>query len=335
MTTREPHSSRGRAVPGADGSASRSVRVRALKHAAPYVRKFRGKTFVIKTGGATLAHRDDLYALVEQVALLFQLGIRIVLVHGGGPQSTELSRALGVSAEFVGGRRVTDQQALRVATMVLNGEINTQILAACRDLELPAIGLSGVDAGLIRAHRRPPVEVREGDAPRTVDYGFVGDIDAVDTSLLGRLLDTGALPVISPISADEAGTLLNINADTVASALAVALGAEKLVLVGDVPGLLTDPDDRDSLVSFLDLADLERMERAGGVRGGMLPKADCIRRALEGGVARAHLLPAGPDSLLLEVFTPEGLGTLVVSDLDRLSEDERALRGGDRSAPSR
>lgn len=314
-----------------DDLAHRSVRVRALMHAAPYLRRFRGKTFVIKTGGAALARREDIRALIEQVALLFQLGIRIVVVHGGGPQSTELARALGVSARFVEGRRVTDGKALRIATMILNGEINTQILAACRDLDLPAIGLSGVDAGLIRAHRRPPVEVREAGGARTVDYGFVGDIERVDTSLLGRILDIGALPVISPLSADAAGTLLNINADTVASALAVALGAEKLVLIGEAPGLLADPDDRTSVVSFLDLAGLERMREEGSIRDGMLPKATCIRNALLGGVGRAHLLPAGPDSLLLEVFTPEGLGTLVVPELEELSHAERDLRRRDAS----
>ena len=313
-----------------DDSVQRSVRVRALMHAAPYLRRFRDKTFVIKTGGAALARREDIRALIEQVALLFQLGIRIVVVHGGGPQSTELARALGVSARFVEGRRVTDEKALRIATMILNGEINTQILAACRDLDLPAIGLSGVDAGLIRAHRRPPVEVREAAGPRTVDYGFVGDIERVDTSLLGRILDIGALPVISPLSADAAGTLLNINADTVASALAVALGAEKLVLIGEAPGLLADPDDRTSVVSFLDLAGLERMRKEGSIRDGMLPKATCIRNALLGGVGRAHLLPAEPDSLLLEVFTPEGLGTLVVPELEELSHAERDLRRRDR-----
>ena len=303
------------------------TRIRALRHAAPYLKRFGGKTFVIKTGGAAVAAEQSIRDLVEQVALLFELGVRVVLVHGGGPQSTELSQKLGVRTRFVGGRRVTDSEALRVTTMVLNGEINTRILAACRDFDLPAIGLSGVDAGLIRAHRRPPVEVREGAAVETVDYGYVGDIDRVDGGLLERLLGIGALPVVSPISADEAGTLLNINADTVASALAVALGAEKLILLGEAPGLLADPEDPESVVSFLDLAGLEAMRESGAIRTGMLPKALCIRRALEAGVARAHVLPAGmPDSLLLEVFTPEGCGTLVVPDLDGLSEAERQFR---------
>ena len=310
-------------------AAERQIRVRALKHAVPYLKRFGGKTFVIKTGGAAVATEEAVKGLVEQVALLFKLGIRVVLVHGGGPQSTELARKLGVRSRFVDGRRVTDAEALRVTTMVLNGEINTRILAACRDFELPAIGLSEVDAGLIRAHRRPPVKVGEGAAGETVDYGYVGDIDRVDSALLERLLGIGALPVVSPISADEAGTLLNINADTVASALSVALGAEKLIVLGEAPGLLADPNDPGSVISFLDLAGLERMRESGAIRTGMLPKAACIRKALQGGVARAHLLPAGtPDSLLLEVFTPEGCGTLVVPDLSGLSEAERTLRSG-------
>ena len=311
-------------------AAERRIRVRALRHAFPYLKRFRGKTFVIKAGGAALATPERVRDLVEQVGLLFQLAIRVVLVHGGGPQSTALARALGISSRFVQGRRVTDAQALRVSTMILNGEINTRILAACRDLELPAIGLSGVDAGLIRAHRRPPVEVREGSLSETVDYGYVGDIEGVESAVLDRQLDIGMLPVVSPLSADAGGTLLNINADTVAAAFAVALSAEKLILIGGRPGgLLADPDDPESLISYLDLDRLARLKTEGALRGGMLPKADCIRNALDGGVARAHLLAADvPDSLLLEVFTREGSGTLVVPDLGSLSPAERRLRSG-------
>lgn len=308
----------------------RRIRIRALREAAPYLKRFRRKTFVIKAGGAALATPAAIRDLVEQVALLFRLGVRVVLVHGGGPQSTALARALGIPARFVQGRRVTDAGALRVSAMVLNGEINTRILAGCRDLDLPAIGLSGVDAGLIRAHRRPPVEVREGTRSETVDYGFVGDIDGVESGVLERQLEIGMVPVVSPLSADAAGNLLNINADTVAAALAVALGAEKLILSGGAPGgLLADPDDPDSLISFLDLAGLNALRDRGIVRAGMLPKADCITSALEGGVMRAHLVSAEvPDSLLLEVFTQEGSGTLVVRDLDDLSAAERQLRSG-------
>ena len=206
----------------------RAIVVSALKHAAPYIRLFKGKVFVLKAGGEIFADTAQTRALMEQVGILHQVGIRVVLIHGGGPQSTRLAAALGLNTTFVDGRRVTDGASLDVATMVLNGQINTRVLAACRDLQIPAVGISGVDAGLIRAHRRPPVE-REGGSP--VDYGFVGDIDSVEADILRKQLDNGLMPVVSPLSCDESGTLLNINADTVAAAIAAELGAEKLILM--------------------------------------------------------------------------------------------------------
>ena len=165
------------------------------------------KVFVLKAGGDAFATIEGTRAIMEQVGILHDVGIRVILVHGGGPQSTELSKALGVSAEFIDGRRVTDKNALEVAMMVLNGQINTRLLAACRDLDIPAVGISGVDAGLIKAHKRPPVL---SDTGGTVDYGFVGDIDEVDPSILLKQLDNDLIPIISPLSADESGTLLNI-----------------------------------------------------------------------------------------------------------------------------
>jgi acetylglutamate kinase len=194
-------------------SNERAIVVTALKHAAPYIRMYKRKTFVLKAGGEAFETADATRALVEQVAILHGVGIRVVLVHGGGPQSTALAKALGIESAFVDGRRVTDAGSLDVATMVLNGKINTMILAACRQLGLPAVGISGVDAGLIRAHKRPPVTRDGGDA---IDYGFVGDIDSVDASVLMKQLDNDLVPVISPLSADESGTVLNINADTIA-----------------------------------------------------------------------------------------------------------------------
>ncbi len=228
---------------------NRDIVVAALKHAAPYVRLFKGKTFVLKAGGEIFATIEDTRALVEQIAILHQVGIRVVLVHGGGPQSTKLAEALGLPTQFIQGRRVTDEHALEVAAMVLNGQINTRILAACRDFELPAVGISGVDAGLIRAHKRPPVEVDGHDAG-PVDYGFVGDIEAVDADILRTQLASGLMPVISPLSADRTGTLLNINADTVAAAVAAELGAEKLILTTGAPGILEDKDEPRSIVSW-------------------------------------------------------------------------------------
>src|ERR1700683_3064388 len=197
--------------------------IRALRNAAPYIRLYKGKIFVVKAGGAVFGDAAMTRALIEQIAILHYLGVRVVMVHGGGPQLTELYEALGVPTRIVQGRRITDQKSIDTTSMVLNGLINTRILAICRDLEIGAVGLSGVDAGLIRAHRRPPMQL-SGHA-ETVDFGFVGDIDSVDISIIRQQLDNGLMPVISPLSADDKGTLLNINADTVAAGIGAALGA--------------------------------------------------------------------------------------------------------------
>lgn len=299
----------------------RTAEAAALKHAIPYIRLFKGKTFVIKAGGGALEGEATARALVEQVDVFHQVGIRVVVVHGGGAQSTDLARALGAEARFVEGRRVTDEKALEVATMVLNGEVNTRLLALCRRLGLPAVGISGVDAGLVQARRRPPVRV-EGEM---VDYGFVGDVVSVDPKVLVALMDAGFVPIVSPLSAADDGTLLNINADTVASALAVALQAEKLLFLTGAPGILERPDDPGSVVSYTDLAGLARLREQGSLARGMLPKTSAIEAALQGGVGRVHILSHDlPDGLLLEVFTNEGAGTLVVADVHALTPAEAA-----------
>ena len=299
----------------------RAIVVSALKHAAPYIRLFKGKVFVLKVGGAVFADRSQTKDLMEQVGILHQVGIRVVLVHGGGPQSTELATALGVDTTFIDGRRVTNSESLDVATMVLNGQINTRILAACRDLQIPAVGISGIDAGLIRAHQRPPVE-REGQSP--IDYGFVGDIDAVDADIVCKQLDNGLMPVISPISCDESGVVLNINADTVAAAIAAELDAEKLILATGAPGILEDVNDPRSLISYIDRAALRELKAEGKLADGMLPKAAAIDSALANGVKRVHIISYKlADSLLLEVFTNEGTGTLVVNSTDALTPAEQ------------
>ena len=303
---------------------NRDIVVAALKHAAPYVRMYKGKVFVLKAGGEIFANPENTRALVEQMAILHQVGIRIVLVHGGGPQSTQLAEALGMPTQFIEGRRVTDESALDVATMVLNGQINTRILAACRDVGLPAVGISGVDAGLIRAHKRPPVKMNGNDS-EAIDYGFVGEIDSVDAAILRTQLDSGLVPVVSPLSADQSGTLLNINADTVAAALASELNAEKLILTTGAPGILEDRADSNSVMSYLDLAGLRELREAGALADGMLPKAAAIEAAIKGGVARVHIISYKlADSLLLEVFTNEGTGTLVVANVTTLSPAEPA-----------
>ncbi len=300
----------------------RAIVVSALKHAAPYIRLYKGKVFVIKAGGEVFADPELATALVEQVGILHQVGIRTVLIHGGGPQSTQLASDLGLDTQFVEGRRVTDSESLNVATMILNGQINTRILATCRDLQIPAVGISGVDAGLIRAHKRPPVEGKDGES---VDYGFVGDIDSVEADILQKQLDNGLMPVVSPLSCDESGTLLNINADTVAAAIAAELDAEKLILVTGATGILEDVNDPGSLISYIDRKHLKELKEKGILADGMLPKAAAIDAAIKDGVSRVHVISYKlPDSILLEVFTNEGTGTLVVDDIAALTPEEQA-----------
>lgn len=297
-----------------------SAAVRALRNAAPYMRLYKGKVFVIKAGGAVFGDVASTTALIEQIAILHHLGIKVVLVHGGGPQLDQMQRSLGIEPRMVQGRRVTDDKSIDVTTMVLNGLINTRILALCRQFDIKAVGLSGVDAGLVRAQRRPPVNV----GGEIVDYGFVGDVTAIDADVLRKQLDAGLMPVVSPLSSDEAGCVLNINADTVAAAIGSALGAEKLILCTGAPGILENLEDPSTLVSYTDLEGLERLQKAGSLADGMLPKATAIETALKGGVRRVHVISYKvADSVLAEVFTNEGTGTLIVADIDALTPAEQ------------
>ncbi len=299
-----------------------SLAIRALKNAAPYIRMYKGKTFVVKAGGGVFADTESTRVLIEQIAILHYFGVRVVMVHGGGPQTTEVADALGVPTRMVEGRRVTDQKSVDVTAMVLNGLINTRILGICRELNIDAVGISGVDAGLVLAHKRPPVKINT--TGELVDFGFVGDIDLVDTTVLRKLLDNGLMPVVSPLSADEKGTLLNINADTVAAAIGATLGAEKMILCTGAPGILGDVRDPGSLVSFTDLAGLKRMREEGRIVEGMLPKAKAIEDAIRGGVRRVHVVSyKAPEGILGEVFTNEGTGTLIVSDINALTPAEQ------------
>jgi len=297
-----------------------SVAIRALRSAAPYIRMYKGKVFVIKASGGVFGDAAATRTLIEQVAILHQVGIRVVLVHGGGPQLTQVQESLGLTPRMVAGRRVTDGRSMEVTSMVLNGLINTQVLGMCREFDIAAVGVSGVDAGLVRAHKRPPVSV-EG---QMVDYGFVGDIDLIDVKVLQQLLDDGLMPVVSPVSADDKGQLLNINADTVAAGIGAGLKAEKLMLCTGAPGILESVDDPRSIVSYTDLAGLARLKAQGSLKDGMLPKAKAIEDALRGGVRRVHVTSyKSPDSILAEVFTNEGTGTLIVENISVLSPAEQ------------
>jgi acetylglutamate kinase len=296
--------------------------IRALRSAAPYIRMYKGKTFVIKAGGGVFGNAALTQSLIEQISILHYMGVRVVMVHGGGPQMTEVSEAMGVKTQMVQGRRVTDEKSIDVSSMVLNGLINTRILAICRELNIQAVGISGVDAGLVQAHRRKPLKL-EGSS-EVVDYGLVGDIDRIDPTAIRNLLENGYLPVISPLSADEQGTLLNINADTVAAAIGAALSAEKLILCTGAPGILERLDDPGSLISYTDLEGLEELRASGSISDGMLPKVRAIENAIKGGVRRVHVVSySSPEGILGEVFTNEGTGTLIVADIDHLPANEQ------------
>lgn len=283
--------------------------VLSMKLALPYLRLYQGKVFVTKIGGAVLGDAEALHGLVEEASLLYRMGIRLVLVHGGGPQVDALAARLDVPQQRVAGRRVTSADTLEVAKMALAGQVNTDLLASFAAHGTPAIGLSGVDAGLLRARRRPPVEI-DG---RPVDYGLVGDIEAVDLAPLRCLLGGSFVPVVASLAVDAGGQVLNVNADTIAARLAVELEAEKLIVVTSVAGLFADREDPSSLVSYADLEDLAGLRARGAVAGGMLPKLAACEAALRGGVPRVHLIDGTkPETLLREIFTNEGAGSLLV-----------------------
>lgn len=306
-----------------------------LKQAIPYIRMYKGKVFVVKVGGRVVGKRETLDALVEDVSLLSQVGIRVVLVHGGGNQATELARKLGLEPEFVAGRRITDAQMLEVAKMTYAGTLNIDILSSFRAHHTPAVGVSGVDGGLITAVKRPKraMEKNPGEAPVEVDFGFVGDIESVDPKMLVNLLDAGMTPVISSLGCDPDGVILNINADSIAEAIARALKAEKLVIVTDTEGLLQDVGNPSSLVSYTDVDEVESFKKAGRLTGGMLPKADACVKALQGGVRRTHIINGlKPGALLREVFTNAGCGTMIVEKRERQAYQQVELAPAAESA---
>ncbi len=290
-------------------------RTLSLLDAVPYLRAYAGQRFVVKLGGELLAdptHRDR---VSRDLAVLHRLNIGVVVVHGGGPQLDAMTARLGLPVERVAGRRVTSEEVLEAAKMVFRGQLSLDLVSALIGQGEKAVGLSGVDGGLVSADRRPEALVTADDGSRVaVDYGEVGDITSVDPTVLHAVLDAGGLPVVSPLAADPTGRILNVNADTVAANIAVALGAAKLILLTRAPGLLRDADDPQSLIHWTDLQELEQLEKDRILTGGMRPKAAAIRTAIEGGVPRVHVVDGRRDGALLEeIFTTEGCGTLIVA----------------------
>lgn len=285
-----------------------------LKGALRYVRAYRDQVFVVKLGGEVLAEPEVLDQVAAQLGLLSSLSIRLVVVHGGGPQATALSRRLGMEPTIVAGRRVTDDAQLEVVKMVYAGTLNVDLLSALREHRIQAVGLSGVDADLITAHRRPRVTVVDDaghDVP--VDYGHVGNVDRVDPRVLHTLMEARFVPVVASLAGDDDGNVYNVNADTVAESLAVALRAQKLIFLTGVAGVLRDRNDPSTLVTFADPDDLAGLVSSGALAGGMRPKVDACIRAATGGVERTHIIDGrATDALLLEVFTGAGCGTMIV-----------------------
>lgn len=283
-----------------------------LIEALPYIQNFYGKTIVIKYGGNAMINNELKEKVIQDIILMKYVGMRPVVVHGGGPEITGFLKQIGKQSEFVSGLRITDAETVTVAEMVLVGKINSEIVALLNRRGAKAVGLSGKDADLIKA-RKHLAEVYEQGQIRKVDIGFVGDVDKINTAILQTLLAQDYIPVIAPIGVGEHNESYNINADYVAGEIAGALGAEKLLLLTDVEGIYRDYQDKDSFISTLTLAQAREMILSGNIDGGMIPKVEACVRALTGGANKTHIIDGRqPHSLLLEVFTAEGIGTEVV-----------------------
>jgi acetylglutamate kinase len=286
-----------------------------LREALPYIQRFQGKTFVIKFSGKVTEDKENLASLAEEIALLHEVGIRVCVVHGGGKQLTELAEKLGVAQTVIEGRRVTDDETLELAKMIFRGKINTEILAQFRRRGIHAVGISGIDGGIVQAVKRPPREVtnRKTGVTETVDYGHVGDVVEIDGSLVTTMLDKGYLPIISSLGADDEGRVFNINADTIASEVAVGLAAEKLILLSDVNGIYLDANDESTKLSRLTTEEARHMIRSGRATGGMIPKLENLIELLSRGVGSAHVVSGTTrNAILAEVFTDQGTGTMIV-----------------------
>jgi acetylglutamate kinase len=280
----------------ADAEAKATI----LAEALPYIREFSGKTVVIKYGGHAMENPQLAELFAQDVVLMRLVGMNPVVVHGGGPQISDLMRRLGKEPEFVDGLRVTDAETVDIVRMALVGKVNREIVASVNRHGSYAVGLSGEDAGLITV-----------DA-RSEKLGFVGDIRRIDPSILERLVREELIPVVATVGVDDAGQAYNVNADTVAGAIAESLRAEKLVYLTNVPGLYTDLADESSLVSRIEVDGLAALADGGGISEGMIPKVRSCVDAVKAGVTRAHILDGRiPHALLLEFFTREGIGTMV------------------------
>jgi acetylglutamate kinase len=283
-------------------------RVEVLSEALPYIQQFAGRTIVVKYGGAAMKDSNLKDQVMRDIVLLSFVGVRPVIVHGGGPEINTWLGKLGIEAQFKNGLRVTDAATMEVVEMVLVGRVNKEIVSLINQAGGSAVGLCGKDANLIMA--RP-----QGDE----GIGFVGEVSSVKIKIIESLVNSGYIPVVSSVAADETGQAYNINADTVAGEIAAALGAEKLILLTDTAGVLEDYHNPDTLIAKLDIQEARQLIDSGIVSGGMIPKVNCCVRSLAQGVRAAHILDGRvPHSLLQEIFTDTGVGTMIVASSEFL-----------------
>lgn len=280
-----------------------ATRVRVLSEALPYIQQFAGRTIVVKYGGAAMKDSNLKATVIRDIVFLSCVGLRPVVVHGGGPEINSWLDKLGIEPQFKNGLRVTDAATMDVVEMVLVGRVNKELVSLINQAGGLAVGLCGKDGNLIKA--RP-----QGD----LGIGFVGEVTSTDVKLLDSLVSSGYIPIVSSVAADETGQAYNINADTIAGELAAALGAEKLILMTDTPGILRDYKDPSTLIAKIDIQEARRLIETGIVGGGMIPKVNCCVRSLAQGVKAAHIIDGRiPHALLLEIFTDAGIGSMIVA----------------------
>lgn len=280
-------------------NTSNAVRAEILTQAVPYIKEYTGKYVVAKYGGNAMTDPQLKKSVMQDILLLQLVGVKVILVHGGGPEISAMLKKLSIESHFENGLRVTDDDTMEVVQMVLAGKVNKSLAADLSALGGKAVGLCGIDGGLIKVHQK------------NEKLGYVGEIDEINTKILDDLLDGGFIPVISSIGIDDDGNPYNINADTAAAKIAAALHAESMVVMSNINGVLRDKDDENSLISQMSLADAEELKKSGIIAGGMIPKVDCCTNAVKEGVKKVFIINGEiPHAILIELLTDEGLGTM-------------------------
>jgi acetylglutamate kinase len=288
-----------------------------LIEALPYIREFHDSVMVVKVGGHAMVDPQVMSDIIQDIVLLRFVGIHPVIVHGGGPEITEKMERMGKKSEFVGGLRITDDETMEIARMVLVGNINTRIVSLIGKHGGKGVGLSGKDGKMILAKKKGTQRILIEEVEHDVDLGWVGDTEIIDPEIINIVIANDYIPVISPIAMDSEGNALNINADTVAGDLADALNAKKLILMTDVPGVLRDQADVSTRISRIGVDEVEQLIEDGLIGGGMIPKMRSAKASVEGGVDRVHIIDGSiSHSVLLELFTDQGIGTMVYKDTE-------------------